>query len=107
MVEQRSPKPQVEGSSPFSPAKLYRKKLWYFFYFNNNFVASFARLAVNDDGTKLYLLTGADGKDMTGETYKLCVYDLTSGGEKLSPTEINVTWEDGVPQAMASRLTVG
>ena len=71
------------------------------FYFNNNFVASFARLAVNGNGTKLYLLTGADGNDMTGKTYKLCVYDLTSGGEKLSPTEINVTWEDGVPQAMA------
>lgn len=71
------------------------------FNFNNNFVASFARLAVNGNGTKLYLLTGADGNDMTGKTYKLCVYDLTSGGEKLSPTEINVTWEDGVPQAMA------
>ena len=71
------------------------------FYFNNNFVASFARLAVNGDGTKLYLLTGADGKDMTGETYKLCAYDLTSKSNRISPTEISVTWKSGVPQAMA------
>ncbi len=71
------------------------------FCFNNNFVASFARLAVNGDGTKLYLLTGADGKDMTGETYKLCVYDLTSKSDRISPTEISVTWKSGVPQAMA------
>ena len=71
------------------------------FCFNNNFVASFARLAVNGDGTKLYLLTGADGKDMTGETYKLCVYDLTSKSNRISPTEISVTWKSGVPQAMA------
>ncbi|MEE1289623.1 MAG: Ig-like domain-containing protein [Spirochaetota bacterium] len=71
------------------------------FCFNNNFVASFARLAVNGDGTKLYLLTGADGKDMTGETYKLCAYDLTSKSNRISPTEISVTWKSGVPQAMA------
>ena len=36
------------------------------FKFNNNFVASFARLAINNDGSKLYLLTGADGADITG-----------------------------------------
>jgi hypothetical protein len=71
------------------------------FCFNNNFVASFARLAVNGDGTKLYLLTGADGKDMTGETYKLCAYDLTSKSNRILPTEISVTWKSGVPQAMA------
>ena len=71
------------------------------FCFNNNFVASFARLAVNGDGTKLYLLTGADGKDMTGETYKLCAYDLTSKSDRISPTKISVTWKSGVPQAMA------
>ena len=71
------------------------------FKFNNNFVASFARLAINNDGSKLYLLTGADGADITGETYKLCVYDLTSSSLPLIPTEINVSWESGVPQAMA------
>ena len=68
--------------------------------FNNNFIASFARLAVDTDGTKLYLLTGAYGKDKVGNTYKLCVYDLTDTGSTLMPTEINVEWKS-VPQAIA------
>lgn len=68
--------------------------------FNNNFIASFARLAVDTDGTKLYLLTGAYGKDKVGNTYKLCVYDLTNTGSMLMPTEVNITWKS-VPQAIA------
>lgn len=69
--------------------------------FNNNFVASFARLAVNAEGTKLYLLTGAYGKDVEGNTYKLCVYDLTDTGDMFIPDEVTVAWQTGVPQAMA------
>lgn len=69
--------------------------------FNNNFVASFARLAVNAEGTKLYLLTGAYGKDVEGNTYKLCVYDLTDTGDMFTPVEVTVAWQTGVPQAMA------
>lgn len=69
--------------------------------FNNNFVASFARLAVNAEGTKLYLLTGAYGKDVEGNTYKLCVYDLTDTGDMFNPVEVTVAWQTGVPQAMA------
>lgn len=69
--------------------------------FNNNFVASFARLAVNAEGTKLYLLTGAYGKDVEGNTYKLCVYDLTDIGDMFNPVEVTVAWQTGVPQAMA------
>lgn len=69
--------------------------------FNNNFVASFARLAVNAEGTKLYLLTGAYGKDVEGNTYKLCVYDLTNIGDMFNPVEVTVAWQTGVPQAMA------